>query len=336
MTSLSKRFIPRVKDIYEIVPSSEGMPHVRSGDEVVLKVAGEKGRLLGMLLLAIDGQKAVEQLVQELGEIADRPAVSSALDFLVKEGIVEDASATDTSVSDNMCEEARYLSHYLSSPADCLLELARKHCHVISNGGAGQMVASDLAAHGFGHVKTEMVSSNHTVEAQEKSNHRSEGIASADIVVMIMETFLPQLCREVNRLCLGLRKPVLFADLSSGNHDIIGPFCVPGQTSCYSCYEARVLANTDAYREHVEYESFVGTVPFRKRPFGRLKALDRMATALLVLEVLSYVTGYRAARTIDGTLIIDLFESEIYREPVLKLPDCKECAGIQGLPVKRC
>jgi hypothetical protein len=49
---------------------------------------------------------------------------------------------------------------------------------------------------------------------------------------------------------------------------------------------------------------------------------------LVTVEVISYLTKYRAPRTIDGTLIVDFYEMEIYREPVLKMPGCQACGAI--------
>ena len=82
MTQDNDVAIPRIKDIYEVIPSTEGLSHIRSGDEIVLKVAGEKGPLLGQLLLTIDGRKNTEQIVNEFQKTTERVANAHQISYL--------------------------------------------------------------------------------------------------------------------------------------------------------------------------------------------------------------------------------------------------------------
>jgi bacteriocin biosynthesis cyclodehydratase domain-containing protein len=302
----------QMKDIYEIIVSASGeVPHVRSGDEVVLSLAGDKSHLLGAVLLAVDGRKRVDELAQTLSEVGDEASVLSAVAFLLKQGILEDVRLSDPAVPERWHQQTRYLSHYLPDPIAALETVAATRCRVIGDGEFADSAASVLEAHGFAIVDADVAS-----------------LTPRDVVVVAAETHTPRLCHETNTACLSLRVPLLVADLSSGNHGIVGPFCIPGDTSCYQCYETRLLAGTNTYEERIDYGAFVTEHPQRRGSFGQLRAMADMAASLVALEVLSYITGYRAPRTIDGTLIIDLFEPTIYREPVLRLPRCPACGEI--------
>lgn len=320
--------VPRVTSIYEVVTSAGRVSHIRSGEEVVLEIAGRQRHVLGRLLLAIDGRKDVPTLVRDLADVADEPTVRAAITFLLEQGIVTDAAQPRMPVDDAQAAQAAYLAHYLSDPGEAIEKLAQTQCCVVGEGGPAPALAEDLRAHGLERTRPEVLSA---ADGPPDAG-RLEAVVSADVVAVVTETFWPELGRQVNRACLGARVPVLFVDLSCGNHGIVGPLCVPGQTSCHACGEARLLANTPNYRERADYEAFCRARPRRERSFGALEALDRLVLSIAVVEVLSFLTGYRAARTIDGALIVGFADLEIVREPVLKLPGCEACGQVLPLP----
>ena len=324
------RMIPRVKDIYEVVALDGRVRHIRSGEEVVLEVAGRRRELLERLLPALDGRKDVAVLAAELADVADAGAVRAAVAFLVAEGIVADAAAATGDVPEALRGQAAYLSHSLPDPAAAIETLARTRCRVIGDGPSAEMLAEELKAHGLGGVEASVLAPAEAGAPQRDGARCLADLAEADadVAAVVTETFQPQLCREANRALLAAGRPALYVDLASGNHGVIGPMVVPAQTSCYACYEARLLAAGDNDRERLDYEAFLRTRPAR-RAFGHLPALDRMTVCLAAVELLSYLTGYRAARAIDGALIVDFHEPAITREPVLKLPACEACGPLR-------
>ncbi|MCK4785714.1 MAG: TOMM precursor leader peptide-binding protein [Desulfobacteraceae bacterium] len=326
--------IPRIKDVYEVVPSADGLPHVRSGDEIVMKVAGEKGLLLGQMLLAIDGRKSIEQLVNEFQKVTDRATLLATVDFLFKEGIIEQADASDSSIPKHLREQAKYLSHYVADPKAAIKILANTNCLVVGEESLIRMLSDEMAFHGFDSIDTHATLFSNSERQRDEFEELHTKVKLADLVVVVHRTFSSCLCPDINRCCLEHRKPVLFADLSSGNHGVVGPLCVPGQSSCYSCYESRLTADTETYHEHADYEAFARVQSSPKCSFGRLKALEPIVNSLIIVELISYLTGYRAPRTIDGTLIVDLFQTEIYHEPVLKMPGCGVCDSIRESPAR--
>ena len=319
--------VPRLKDIYEVVAPAGCVSHIRSGEEVVLDIAGRQRDVLRSLLLAIDGHKDVPTLVRCLGDAADEATVRAALAFLMEQGIVTDDAEPRTPVPATLQGQAAYMSHFLGDSGKAIEELSQARCCVIGEGEAVRTLADDLLAHGLERTHPDILAA----PDGEPDAERLKAVVSADVAVVVTETFWPALGRRVNRACLDARVPVLFVDLSCGNHGIVGPLCVPGQTSCYACGEARLLANISSYRQRADYEIFCHARQGTERRFGTLRALDRMVLSLAVVELLSFLTGYRAARTIDGALIVDFAESEIVHEPVLKLPGCEACGQVLPL-----
>ena len=322
--------IPRLKDIYEVVAASGRVSHIRSGEEIVLEIAGRQRELLCSLLLAIDGHKDVPALVQELDGAGDEPMVRSALAFLMEQGIVVDAAEPQAPVPVALQAQAVYLSHFLRDSSKAIEKLSLTRCCVIGDGQTARRFADELLVHGLEQTHLEVL----TASDGEPDADRLKTVVSVDIAVVITETFWPALGRRVNQSCLNARVPVLFVDLSCGNHGIVGPLCVPGQTSCYACSEARLMANISNYRQRADYEIFCRTRPETKRRFGALSALDHMVLSLAVVEFLSFLTGYRAARSVDGAFIVSFAEPEIFREPVLKLPSCEACGQILPLSTR--
>jgi len=318
----------RIKDIYEVVPSSGGFPHVRSGEEIIFTVAGEKAVLLGRLLEAIDGKKNVKQLADEFQDETNLTVIESAINFLLSKGIIEEVVFPESSLALHLKQQIKYLSHYVAEPEAAIETIASTKCLIVGEQSIIKRLSSDMTLHGFASIDKHAVISGGNESEEDGFDGIRAKVPLADFVVLINRNFSSDYCFEINQLCLEHCKPVLFADLSSGGHGVIGPLCVGGQCSCYMCYQSRLLANSKTHREHLDYEVFKKTQASSGVSFGSLKSLEHIVDSLVVVEILSYLTKFRAPRTIDGTLIVDLFQTEIYREPVLKMPGCRACGAI--------
>lgn len=318
----------RIRDIYEVVPSSGGLPHVRSGEEIILKVAGEKGVLLGRLLEAIDGKKNAEQLANEFEGETDRETIGSAINFLLTKGIIEEAVCSESSLPVHLQEQIKYFSHYVAEPEAAIKTLAATKCLIVGEQSFIERLSGDMVLHGFVCINGHAVNSGDVGSEDDGFDEIRAKVQLADFVVLVNRNFSSDFCCEINHLCLEHCKPVLFADLSSGGHGVVGPLCVGGQCSCYMCYESRLFANSRTHQERLDYEALKKTRSSSSGSFGSLMALGQIVGSLVIVEVVSYLVKYRAPRTIDGTLIVDLFQTEIYREPVLKMPGCRACGSI--------
>jgi bacteriocin biosynthesis cyclodehydratase domain-containing protein len=334
LTHIADKFIPEIKEIYQVVPAVGGAVHIRSGDEIILEVGGKKAHLLSRLLLAIDGKKDLSQIEVELADSYTGAEISRAIMFLQTEGILQDRKDSPPLPTDQLRRQARYLAHYLQEADETVQNLAAVSCLVVGKGGLAGAISHLLVQHGLEKVVsiTQELTANdlHDNELDELEKK----LVTSDVAVCTTQTFAPHLCRVVNDLAIEHQKPILYVDMSSGNHGIIGPLCIPGQSSCYTCYEQRLAINTDVHEERLDYEFFLTNRPHKRSSYGTLIAFEHIVCGLAVVELLSYLTAYRAPRTIDGTLIIDFFQPEIYREPVLKLPNCKSCSEIHSFNAK--
>jgi len=327
----TQEFVPQIREIYQVVPSSGGSAHIRSGDEIILALEGTKAALLGRLLLTIDGKKSVRQIATEMADSASEAEVRRAVDFLRTEGILANKKTARELQALRLPQQTRYLEHHLQDANQAVANLAELKCLVLGAGSLADRISHLLIEHGLQKVDCPTSESFPNECTRNETDNIDQKIASSDIIVCAAQNFAPATSRAANDLAITHRTPVLFVDTSSGEHGIIGPLCVPGQTSCYTCYEARLAANTDLHQERLDYEDFLNKSPDEAGSYGALIAFEYTVSGLVVLELLSYLTGYRAPRTIDGTLIVDFLRSRIYRDPVLKLPNCKSCSQIRGL-----
>ncbi len=322
----------RIKDYFQVIPSANGKLHIRSGDEVILRVSGKEQTVLASVLQAIDGKKNMDQLINELDKLADADKVNSAVNYLFQEGVIENTPESSHLIPESLQNMATYLSHYCDDVHKTLEYLKTRRCLIIGEDVLAKVLADDIKRHGIENVDIESnlpVVNDCRVHAVDNIK---KIIQATDFVLTVQSMFLPEVYRQVNKMCLSLHKPSLYVDLSSGNHAVIGPLSVPGQTSCYYCYETRLLANNDAHIEYKEYEQYVLNTIHRKCDFGSLPTFMHIVSSLVVMETLAYLTGYRPARSIDGTLIVDFLKPEIHREPVLKMPDCPACVASNKSP----
>jgi bacteriocin biosynthesis cyclodehydratase domain-containing protein len=104
----------------------------------------------------------------------------------------------------------------------------------------------------------------------------------------------------------------------------IGPTVVPGKTACLACLELRLVSNVDNQEALASYRSFVAA---QGRRYPDLPGHFDAVAVFVAHELLRVSTGYEPARSHNGILRLDLWNSDLRRGRVLRFPSCTVCSA---------
>lgn len=286
---------------------------------------------LGAIVAALDGR--------DLNDVArqanvPRSAVESVIDHLIQIGAVEDgpASAIDA-----------YYDTVIPSLRDHQSRLQPERAVVILGArGAGERIAASLA-NLAPDLSIEVVDDGDARMAglsQLKLDDFDTALARADtatrfawlggrLVVLVQEQVNPHRALLLNRLALQHDCPFLWGAVD-GPALFVGPFTLPRQSSCYQCFETRVMMNLREYKSYQLYKHALaeGQVLHKAPPLA--PALTDILCGHLAMEAMNYLlTG--TAFTVGKTLCLYLPSMEFSFNEVLKVPDCPACGSQQYL-----
>jgi bacteriocin biosynthesis cyclodehydratase domain-containing protein len=145
------------------------------------------------------------------------------------------------------------------------------------------------------------------------------------LIVLATKTISPIAARTLNRVALHHGIPWLHAALD-GPFVLVGPFFIPGRSSCYECFETRVAMNL---REQASYQRYKNALVAGQVKGGTLplhSALVGLIAAHVAMETLNYVyTG--GTFTAQKLMAIYLPTMETAFNDVLRLPGCPACGS---------
>jgi bacteriocin biosynthesis cyclodehydratase domain-containing protein len=144
--------------------------------------------------------------------------------------------------------------------------------------------------------------------------------------VYIGSTIDPPRLTALNRVALGLSMPWLHAVLD-GPFLLVGPTFVPMRTSCYECFEQRVVMNL---REGAGYQRYKQALATARVVAGEDPVQPPVGSILAghaALETLNYVTT-RTSFTVNKVLAIYLPTMELVFNDVPRLPGCRACGPV--------
>lgn len=112
----------------------------------------------------------------------------------------------------------------------------------------------------------------------------------------------------------------------------VGPFFVPYETCCYTCYDRRVKANLEAYHEYLAYQKYLGKSMKHPAPYGYLPSFAAIIGDLIAIETIKHLTQFVVPKTYGATFSLNFltFESEFHE--VWKLPRCPSCGPAARTP----
>lgn len=116
---------------------------------------------------------------------------------------------------------------------------------------------------------------------------------------------------------------------------LIGPYVVPGQTACFTCYEQRARANADHPREH---EALFQTWRQIRDGAGPSPIPPEYAAILgnwVALDLMRAIALGRNAAAAGRIISLDLQSLTSASREILRLPRCPDCSRQRTWPLTR-
>jgi thiazole/oxazole-forming peptide maturase SagC family component len=126
---------------------------------------------------------------------------------------------------------------------------------------------------------------------------------------------------EINLLSMQKEIPSIFANLD-GHRALIGPFVVPEQTSCYSCYIHRFSPNLTFIEEASANQRYKGNL-VSNQTSPSLYALE--ASFHVISQIVKFYNDASHLCLLNEMLDIDLIDYELNIRPVMRVPRCPQC-----------
>lgn len=338
-----------------------------NGDLILMRTSGgdvrvgKPGRDERALLAALDGTHLVADLEDRFG--ADE--VAETIGLLGEVGLVEDAAEEDglgAEVRERYDRQLRYLADVTTSggptPRECQEKLASSRVAVFGAGGLGGRVAWELASIGIGELRlldgdrVELSNLNRQIQYTESQvgllkvecladrlrsfnsslkvepvaeriegqERLAEWIEGVDLLIDAADWPAHVVEHWCNEACFASGIPYIamshFPPIAR-----IGPLYVPGVTGCFACQEA-------AYRR--EYPLFDVAIAQRRgqpSPAPTLGPACGLTAGLIGTEVMHFLTGVAAPRTLGVGHALDLRTLTFETYQVTPEPECRVCCG---------
>ncbi|NEU55569.1 TOMM precursor leader peptide-binding protein [Halorussus sp. MSC15.2] len=272
--------------------------------------------LVGML----DGTNSVADILDEFE--GDEAAVRHVLDRLQRKQILDSRSAPE--------DEPREIDSGFVSEGD-LSSVDADRVAVVATGGLGRIVVGDLLDTAVGTIEVVDEESGNRTQAELTADRverasRSELpriVEEADVAVLVTDRPAPELFAEVNRLAHEFDTPYVSGQ-TCGFDGLVGPTVIPGETSCYECFEERRDANLPSSSEYHAFEQTVGKTA--DSPGPSVAAFDHVVAGLVTTEVLNFLV--RDVAFLAGRVVrYDFAELAVETNEVLRMPRCPVCAS---------
>jgi bacteriocin biosynthesis cyclodehydratase domain-containing protein len=320
----------------------------------------------------LDGTCGLPELVRACKDVATQDEVIAILERLNDEGIIEDAAPQPTSTLSPQerlyfASQLLFFSHFNDDINAYQTKLRGSHVAVIGLGAIGTAVTMALAKSGVGHITgadnpifsclttsgapigTDIGESRpaltSVVEAQHPNVHFTwldntlqsiEDITSIaaekDVLVMALDAPRAGLHELVNHVCLEKRIPWITSGSLRSMAGTVGPFFVPYETCCYTCYDRRMKSNLEAYQAYLAYEKYLEQDGKHPATYGHLPSFAAIIGDLIAVETIKHLTQFFVPTTYGAAFSLNFLTLETELHEVWKLPRCPSCGPAVRTP----
>jgi ribosomal protein S12 methylthiotransferase accessory factor len=280
----------------------------------VLRLRSESAR---QLLAAMDGTRTLEELARALG-VAGPADLAAAVDRLRSFGLLE-PEGCETFAS--LAPLVRALADQGADGVAVAAELARARVAVVGEGTLGRAVGAALEQAGIGEVRR-------LAPPIGGGDGPPPDLAGIDAAVVALDAGHPDTLARFNALALRLCLP--WIQLEARGFELrVGPFFLPGQTACWTCYESRLEANAPGYQERRAMRVAQRRSGAPQAPFDDVTpGTAGIGAEICALEVVRFF----AARVSEVTPELhgafadySLLAHQAAPHRVLRLPRCPSC-----------
>jgi len=352
----------------EIAPLAEGRLMLRSFSATIVLSGEFVTQWVPQLLPRLDGHHDVADLAELVG-----PDFRSELEALLQrlqEGGFIVAEAAEVPAADpatlNSREQA-YWSLHASSASEAAQRLAAASVIVAGLGGVGATVARALAAAGVGRLT--LIDPSTVGEADlgfgfdardlgqpravalaallDSRATRAEGldaaidalsdwdslVAAAGHVVMCGDTMTLAGYDRANAACIASGTPWLSVRVDR-TRAVIGPYVIPAETACFTCFELRNRLNADHPSDEEALTMYRKSTASAKA-WPALASLTAAVGQLVSLDLIQVIGGKRLSAALGRVIHLDPAAFQSRHHEVLKLPRCPACSRLRERPMTR-
>ncbi len=289
------------------------------------------------VLRLLDGTRTIEQMQAELAGDLNEMEVVDAVRSLQVFGLVETVdgpllakeNGNGAHASEELTPEMRAFNDLGYDGAALSAVLARGRVAVVGSGVVAEAIAAAVIRHGVG--SAEMV----TVERPADPARVDVRLPEADVYLVAPDPYDPAFLVWFNRVALRYNVawiPVYVAGFSVR----LGPFVLPYETACYTCYERRVESNMLYYDDHIAMRKALrdgATIPSSD---NLVPGVVDLAAGLAALEAVRFLASRASLMEpvlFGKTLEYAFLSMKGTTHTVLKLPRCPACgARARGFP----
>ncbi len=324
MTDLPKR--PYLAPWYQLVKEDERVLF-KSGEKMVVLEGKATQTLLPALLPLLDGTRTVEEIHECIGE-AIGPATAKALKLLEEKGLLTEGPPLPLNIPTPIAKTVNFLQsvgqEQKLTANDILRFLKEAKVGIVGTGIVAEEIARLLRFSGVETVRR----IDWPLNTQQ---------FDLDLVVVAPQGEELYLLSEWNRFALDNLKPWMQVIPYDGRFAAVGPLYVPGETSCYKCYNLRLAANVD-YREELSawnqaVEERCVLPPEHHAP----AQIDLILANLASFHVLCSVTSGQNFNLLNRFYAVR-FDPEgfiLKQHHIYRVPRCPQCSRLarQGSPL---
>lgn len=304
------------------------------------------------MLPLLKGEHSLEEILNILGEYYEEDVIT-ALSMLNNEGVLEDASAKipkKLSRSELVYYQSNleYFSRSHGDKYEFQSNLRKARVVILGAAILGRSIASSLAASGVGKI---LLVDNKKIKPRDldafqdigivgiNNNHINvkilykeldHGVISGlrgryDLLICAPDTYQPSIFNLVNKACLENRIPWIPIYLLK-EEGFVGPLTVSKEGSCYSCFQTRLLSNSEHLEEDRAFNDYLlENGQGIKCPIPRF--YSDIINKFAVIEVINFLSKAKTPLTV-GNVYIQNFETLSGGvHPVRKVPNCSVCNG---------
>lgn len=147
----------------------------------------------------------------------------------------------------------------------------------------------------------------------------TSSIKQYDLIIAAEDYHNISFFETVNKISIKKKIPWIRASFDD-NYGYLGPFVIPGQTSCYNCCELRLVANSPDYEYFLwKYKEYIP----KTKPYP-LKIFIDILSAMCASEVARYFMG-KKPQSIDNLFLFDTREMNLSKHKIISHPSCIYC-----------
>jgi adenylyltransferase/sulfurtransferase len=354
------------------VPLEDGKVLFRSFSGTVMLSGGFVSSVLAALVPQLDGSRPVEELLREVR--ADfQPEFEHFLRVMEEKGFLQQGSQrgaeqqmlSRTPISPG---ELAYWSLHTPRADEAVASLAESTVVVAGLGGVGTAVARTLAASGVGQLvlvdpqvvapsdadgdigrdigrattealtdwlrqqgKTQVSAVPATVDSAATWD---EIVSEADVIALCSDNMSLAGYSRTNDACIRLGTRWVSARIDR-HWAIIGPFVIPEQSPCFTCFELRSRANADYPADHEALYRHWRNVNDCPSAWPSLAAFAEITGNFLAVDMLRVLGGKHLSAAAGRVIHLDLHTLESRTHELLKLPRCPACSRTRQHPLTR-